>query len=83
MTDKYLGLSKRGKEARLKEKAWREKRGLKVEARKKRKEKGWPYRHLLPPGDTEVSQDFSLGLQRREDWNSDSEQEFEFSAKRR
>ena len=64
----------------MKEKAWREKRGLKW--RRERKEKGWPYRHLLPSGDTEVSQDFSLGLQRREDWNSDSEQEFEFSAKR-
>ena len=33
----YLESSKRGKEARLKEKAWREKRGLKVEERKKRK----------------------------------------------
>ena len=33
-------------------------------------QKGWPYRRLLPPTDTQVLQDFSLGLQRREDWNS-------------
>ena len=33
-------------------------------------QKGWPYRHLLPPTDTQVLWDFSLGLQRREDWNS-------------
>ena len=33
--------------------------------------KGWPYRRLLPPTDTQALWDFSLGLQRREDWNSD------------
>ena len=32
--------------------------------------KGWPYRRLLPPTDTQALRDFSLGLQRREDWNS-------------
>ena len=32
--------------------------------------KGWPYTRLLPPTDTQVLWDFSLGLQRREDWNS-------------
>ena len=33
-------------------------------------QKGWPYRRLLPPADTQALRDFSLGLQRREDWNS-------------
>ena len=33
-------------------------------------QKGWPYKRLLPPTDTQALQDFSLGLQRREDWNS-------------
>ena len=32
--------------------------------------KGWPYRRLLPPTDTQALWDFTLGLQRREDWNS-------------
>ena len=32
--------------------------------------KGWPYRRLLPPTDTQALWDFSLGLQKREDWNS-------------
>ena len=32
--------------------------------------KGWPYRRLLPPTDTQALWDFSLGLQGREDWNS-------------
>ena len=32
--------------------------------------KRWPYRCLLPPTDTQALWDFSLGLQRREDWNS-------------
>ena len=46
--------------------------------------KGWSYRHLLPPTDTQALWDFSLGFQRREDWNSAlPEPEFEFSAKRR
>ena len=33
-------------------------------------QKGWPYRRLLPPTDTQALWDFTLGLQRREDWNS-------------
>ena len=33
-------------------------------------QKGWPYKRLLPPTDTQALRDFSLGLQRREDWNS-------------
>ena len=33
-------------------------------------QKGWTYKRLLPPTDTQALQDFSLGLQRREDWNS-------------
>ena len=33
-------------------------------------QKGQPYRHLLPPADTQALLDFTLGLQRREDWNS-------------
>ena len=52
---------KGGKEARLKEEGGGGRRG------------GWkgrPYRHLLPPTDTQALWDFSLGLQRREDWNS-------------
>ena len=32
--------------------------------------KGWPYRRLLSPTDAQALWDFSLGLQRREDWNS-------------
>ena len=32
--------------------------------------KGWPYRCLLPPTDIQALWDISLGLQRREDWNS-------------
>ena len=32
--------------------------------------KGWPYGWLLPPTDTQALWDFSLGLQKREDWNS-------------
>ena len=32
--------------------------------------KGWPYRRLPTPADTQALQDFILGLQRREDWNS-------------
>ena len=49
-----------------------------------KEKKGWPYRHFLPPADTQALWDFSLGLQRREEWNSAlPEPKFEFSAKRR
>ena len=54
-------ISKGGKEARLKEEGGGGRRGG---------QKGWPYRRLLPPTDTQALWDFSLGLQRREDWNS-------------
>ena len=37
--------------------------------RRERRKKGWPYRRLLPPTDTQALWDLSLGLQRREDWN--------------
>ena len=50
-----------GKEARLKEEGGGGGKGG---------QKGWPYRHLLPPEDTQALWDFTLGLQRREDWNS-------------
>ena len=33
-------------------------------------QKGRPYRRLLPPADTQALRGFSLGFQRREDWNS-------------
>ena len=33
-------------------------------------QKGWPYKRLLLPTDTQALRDFSLGLQRRENWNS-------------
>ena len=33
-------------------------------------QKGWPYRRHLTPTDAQALWDFSLGLQRREDWNS-------------
>ena len=54
-------ISKGGKEARLKEEGGGGGRGGR---------KGRPYRRLLPPTDTQALWDFSLGLQRREDWNS-------------
>ena len=54
-------ISKGGKEARLKEEGGGGGRGG---------PKGWPYRHLLPPTDTQALWDFTLGLQRREDWIS-------------
>ena len=66
-------ISKGGKESRLKEGGG---------AGGKGGQKGWPYRRLLPPADTQALRDFSLGFQRREDWNY-AMQEFEFSAKRR
>ena len=76
-----LGLQ-RGKRARLRGKEWDETEGVGVGERKRKK--GWPYRRLLPPADTQALRDFSLGFQRREDWNSAlPEPEFEFSAKRR
>ena len=50
-----------------------ERKGNQVERRgrrqKRRGRKGWPYRRFLPPTDTQALWDFSLGLQRREDWN--------------
>ena len=51
---------KGGKEARLKEEGGGRGRGG---------WKGLPCRHLLPPADTQALWDFTLGLQRREDWN--------------
>ena len=51
---------KGGAEARLKEERGGGRRGGR---------KGWPYRRPLPPTDTHALRDFSLGLQRREDWN--------------
>ena len=54
-------ISKGGKEARLKEEGEGGGRGG---------QKGLPYRPLLPPADTQALWDFTLGLQRREDWNS-------------
>ena len=50
-------------------------KGSQVERRRGRRweggrGKGWPYRRLLPPTDSQGLWDFSLGLQRREDWNS-------------
>ena len=65
-------ISKGRKEARLKEGGGGGKGGL----------KGWPYRRLLPPADTQALRNFSLGFHRREDWNY-AMLEFEFSAKRR
>ena len=50
----------------------------------KGKKNGQPYRSHQPPADTQVLWDFSLGLQRREDWNSAlPKSEFEFSIRRR
>ena len=54
-------ISKGGKEARLKEEGG---------GGGREGQKGWPYRRLLPPADTQALWDFTLGLQRREDWNS-------------
>ena len=54
-------ISKGEKEARLKEEWGGGGRG---------EQKGWPYRCLLPPTDIQALWDFSLGLQRRENWNS-------------
>ena len=50
-------------------------KGSQVERRRGRRweswgRKEWPYRRPLPPTDTQALWDFSLGLQRREDWNS-------------
>ena len=38
--------------------------------RQERGQKGWTYKRLLLPTDTQALRDFSLGLQRRENWNS-------------
>ena len=57
----FSNISKGGKEARLKEegrRTW------------ERGKNGWPYRYALPPADTQALRDFTLGLQRREHWNS-------------
>ena len=55
-------------------KDFKERKGSQVERRwgrrRERGEKRGPYRHLLPPVDTQALWDFTLGLQRREDWNS-------------
>ena len=56
LTSKISG----GKEARLKEGGGGGRRG----------QRGRPYRRLLPPTDTQALRDFTLGLRRREDWNS-------------
>ena len=53
-------ISTGGKEARLKEEGGGGGKGGQM---------GWPYRCLLPPADTQALWDFTLGLQRREDWN--------------
>ena len=53
----------------MREKEREETKGVSVRERKRKKKKGWPYRHLLPPTDIQALQDFSVGLQRREDWN--------------
>ena len=44
-----------------------ERRGVR---RWERGAKRWPYRLLLPSADTQALRDFTLALQRREDWNS-------------
>ena len=54
-------------------KIFKGRKGSQVERRGRRWErgaKGWSYRRLLPPADTQALWDFTLGLQRREDWNS-------------
>ena len=45
---------------------WKKKR----EEAEDRGQKGLPYGCLLLPADTQVLWDLTLGLQRREDWNS-------------
>ena len=55
-------------------KDFKRRKGSQVERkRRRRRERGqktWPYRRLLPPADTQALQDFPLGFQKREDWNS-------------
>ena len=55
-------------------KDFKERKGNQVERRSGRRqergEKEWPYSHLLPPEDTQALWDFTLGLQKREAWNS-------------
>ena len=71
-------ISKGGKEARLKEGG-----GGRVG-----EQKGWPYRRLLPPADTQALRDFTLGLQGGLELgptrnHTRTEPEFEFFSKRR
>ena len=54
-------ISKGGKESKLKEEGGGGGKGG---------QKGWPYRRLLSLADTQALWDFSLGFQKREDWNS-------------
>ena len=56
----------------MREKEWEETKGRRLgeRKRKKKKKRGWPYRRLLPPADTQALWEFTRDLQRREDWNS-------------
>ena len=54
-------ISKRGKEARVKEEEGGGGKGG---------QRGWTYRRLLSPTDTQALRDFPLAFQKREDWNS-------------
>ena len=51
-------------------KDFKRRKGSQVERRRRgrweRGAKGWPYRRLLPPTDTQALRDFSLGFQKRE-----------------
>jgi len=58
---RFSKISKGGKEAKLKEERVGGGRGGKM---------GGLTHCLLPPADTQALQDFTLALQRREDWNS-------------
>ena len=83
MTDrvnKYLGSSKRGKEARLKEKEWEEKRGLRAgETKRKKNSLTHVSCHLQIPRCYRT-----FPWLPEEDWNlAQPEPKFKFSAKRR
>ena len=74
-----MSLLKGGKEVRLKEEGGGGGRGG---------QKGWPYRRLLPPADTQALRDFTLGLQGGLELSptrnhTRTEPEFEFFSKRR